>query len=58
MKDFVYITDKAYTKQDVIQMEYNILATLSFDLTFPTPFRFLERFSKLLGDDIVVFQYA
>jgi hypothetical protein len=39
-------------------MEYNILATLSFDLTFPTPLRFLERFSKLLGDDIVVCQYA
>jgi cyclin B len=58
MKDFVFITDKAYTKQDVIQMEYTILSTLSFDVTFPTPLRFLERFSKLLGDDPVITQYS
>lgn len=54
MKDFVFITDKAYTKQDVIQMEYTILSTLSFDITFPTSFRFLERFTKLMGDDTIV----
>lgn len=28
LKDFVFITDKAYTKEDVLQMEYLILDTL------------------------------
>ena len=28
-----------------------ILSTLSFDITFPTMNRFLERFMKVLGDD-------
>ena len=51
MKDFVFITDKAYSKQDVVQMEYTILSTLSFDLTFPTALRFLERYHKLVGED-------
>lgn len=51
LKDFVFITDNAYTKEDVLQMEFLILNTLSFDVTFPTAHRFLERFTKLLRTD-------
>eukprot|EP00347_Sterkiella_histriomuscorum_P001516 403371732 len=58
LKDFVFITDKAYTKDDVLQMEFSILNTLSFELTFPTSNRFLERFMKLLGDDQDVMNFA
>lgn len=32
-------------------MEFMILNTLSFDITFPTMNRFLERFMKVLGDE-------
>lgn len=39
-------------------MEYQILSTLSFDLTFPTVHRFLERFIKTLQDDSTVMLYA
>jgi cyclin B len=48
VKDFVYITDKAYSKEEILKMEYSILVTLSLDITAPSAFRFLERFSKLL----------
>lgn len=51
LKDFIYITDRAYTKQDLLSMEFHILSTLSFDCTFPTPYRFLERYLKVLGED-------
>lgn len=51
LKDFVFITDRAYTKEDVLTMEFLILSALSFDLSFPTPFRFLERYMKMLGED-------
>jgi hypothetical protein len=44
LKDFVYVTARAYTKEDVLQMEFRILSVLSFDITFPTALRFLERF--------------
>lgn len=49
VKDFVYITDRAYTKEDVLQMEFLILSALQFDLTFPTALRFFERYLKNLA---------
>jgi cyclin B len=51
LKDFVFITDRAYTKEDVLQMEFLILSSLSFDLNFPTCYRFLERYMRILGED-------
>lgn len=32
-------------------MEFLILTALSFDLTFPTAFRFLERYMRMLGEE-------
>ncbi len=51
LKDFVFITDRAYTKEDVLQMEQLILWALAFDLSFPTSYRFLERYMRMLGED-------
>lgn len=42
LKSFVYITDNAYKKEDVLNMERNILETLDYDITYPTPLRFME----------------
>lgn len=47
VKDFVYITDKAYTKEDILKMEASILANLDFSICVPSSYRFLERFSKV-----------
>jgi cyclin B len=58
LKDFVFITDRAYSKDDVLEMEFSILSTLSFELTFATPYRFLERYMKLLGNDTNVMNFA
>ena len=45
VKDYVYITDRAYNKAEILNMEFNILSTLSFDVTFPTSYRFVEKYS-------------
>jgi hypothetical protein len=45
VKDYVYITDRAYNKAEILNMEFNILSTLSFDVTFPTTYRFVEKYS-------------
>jgi len=58
LKDFVYITDRAYTKEDVLQMEFLILCALSFDFTFPTPHRFLERYMSVLGENQDLLAYS
>ena len=38
---------KPCTREDILLLETKILNTLDFDLTVPTSFRFLERFSRI-----------
>ena len=51
LKDFVYITDGAYVKQDVLDMEYKMLKSLEFNITFPTPWNIFEIYKKKLDLD-------
>lgn len=51
VKDYVWITDKAFSKPEILKKEYDVLMTLDFQVTAPSSFRFLERFSKVLGVD-------
>ena len=46
VNDFAYITDKAYTKREILQMEIHILKKLKFNISFPLPLHFLRRNSK------------
>jgi len=51
VKDFVYITDRAYTEKEILKMEIKILACLNFNLGRPLPLHFLRRASKAGGVD-------
>jgi cyclin B len=44
IKDCVYVADRSFTRQDVIDMEEDILRELDFNLTVPTAYPFLQRF--------------
>lgn len=44
LKDHVEVTDNAYNKKDVLEMESLILNKLEFNITFPTCFKFFEVF--------------
>ena len=48
-RDFVYISDKAYTREQILAMEGAVLAKLNFQLTTPNTYVFLKRFSKVAG---------
>ncbi len=48
VKDFVYITDKAYTKEEIFQMENDMLLTLEYNITVPSSFRYMEVFNRYL----------
>ncbi|XP_050446579.1 G2/mitotic-specific cyclin-B [Cataglyphis hispanica] len=46
ISDFVYITDQAYTKLDILEMELLIVRTLNYSFGRPLPLHFLRRYSK------------
>lgn len=47
VRDFVYITDKAYTREHILAMEHSMLGALDFNICAPSSFRFLERYAKI-----------
>jgi len=51
VKDFVYISDRAYTREQILAMESAMLSALKFDLTVAYPLRFLERTIRLVDQD-------
>ena len=45
IEDFLYITDNAYVKDEMIKMENDILGALNFSLLYPSPIKFFEYLS-------------
>ena len=43
--DFIYITDNAYVKSEVIKMEEQVLDKLNFAFLYPSPIKFFEYLS-------------
>ena len=58
VKDFVYITDRAYTEKEILKMEIKILSILQFDLGRPLPLHFLRRASKAGGVEAITHTLA
>lgn len=51
VQDFVWVTDKSYTKDEILRMERVMLASLNFSLTVPTVFPFMKRFLRVSYSD-------
>ncbi|KAL3828893.1 hypothetical protein ACJIZ3_017695 [Penstemon smallii] len=51
VSDFCYITDNAYSKQDVVKMEADVLKSLRFEMGNPTVKTFLRRFTMIAQED-------
>mmetsp|Transcript_8893 Transcript_8893/g.12738 ORF Transcript_8893/g.12738 Transcript_8893/m.12738 type:complete len:493 (-) Transcript_8893:259-1737(-) len=47
VRDCVYITDRAYNRQEVLDMEQDILKVLDWKISIPTAYPFLDRFLSL-----------
>ena len=43
--DFIYITDNAYVKSEVVKMEEDVLSKLKFEFLYPSPIKFFEYLS-------------
>ncbi|XP_071697551.1 cyclin-B2-4-like [Rutidosis leptorrhynchoides] len=46
VEDFIVISDKAYTRDEVLVMEKEMVNTLQFNLSVPTQYVFVKRFLK------------
>ncbi|XP_022133019.1 LOW QUALITY PROTEIN: G2/mitotic-specific cyclin-2-like [Momordica charantia] len=49
--DLILISDKAYTRKEVLDMEKLMINTLQFNLSVPTPYVFMRRFLKAAQSD-------
>ena len=58
LRDLVYITDRAYSKEDILEMESEIAVTLNYNLTVPTIHSFLCRYLKAAHADRTMVQLA
>uniref|UniRef100_A0A8C6WY83 Cyclin B2 n=1 Tax=Neogobius melanostomus TaxID=47308 RepID=A0A8C6WY83_9GOBI len=50
--DFAYITDNAFSKAQILEMEQVVLRSLKFQLGRPLPLHFLRRASKVACSDV------
>ena len=46
VRDFVYISDRAYERSDILDMEKQMLKALDYNLTLPTSYQYLARLLK------------
>lgn len=51
LRDLVYICDRAYSKNEILEMEENILKALEYKITIPSAHAFLVRFLKAAHAD-------
>ncbi|KQJ84056.1 cyclin-B2-1 [Brachypodium distachyon] len=51
VEDLVLISDRAYTRGQILEMEKLILNTLQFNMSVPTPYVFMRRFLKAADSD-------
>jgi hypothetical protein len=47
LKQILRVTDNAVSKEQVLQLEFDILQALDFNLTFPSILRFMERYARI-----------
>ena len=54
VNDFLWISAKTYTREQVLDLETEILMALNWNLAQPTALYFLRRFSKAARSDMTV----
>jgi cyclin B len=58
IKDYVFMCDYAYTREQIVQMEMEILTELDFNVDFISSHAILERFAQLSQVDSVTYHLS
>jgi cyclin B len=56
--DFVYITDRAFSRSEIMEAEVSLLNSLEFKVCVATPYRFLQQYAKVQGCTAKAFHMA
>ncbi|KAL6993372.1 hypothetical protein U1Q18_011489 [Sarracenia purpurea var. burkii] len=51
IEDLLFISDRAYTRKEILDMERLMLNTLQFNMSVPTPYVFIKRYLKAAQSD-------
>jgi len=49
IKEYVFVTDKAYSQDEILKMEVCMLKALKFQICCPTPMQFFEKYQAVNG---------
>lgn len=52
LDDFIYVSDNAYDRNELVKMEIDILRTLQYDIGVPLSYTFLRRYAKCVKADM------
>jgi len=52
LDDFIYVSDNAYDRNELVKMEIDILRTLKYDIGVPLSYTFLRRYAKCIKADM------
>lgn len=58
VKDFVFITDQAYTADEIKIMELDILGTLEFNVTMPSAYTFVQSYHHFIKYNGLVLNFT
>lgn len=58
VKDFVFITDQAYTGDEIKHMELDILGTLEFNITMPSAYTFVQTYHHFIKYQDLVMNFT
>ena len=58
LRDYVHVTDRAYSRSEIVEMETDVAQALQYNLTVPTIHSFLCRFLKAAHADRTMVQLA
>ncbi len=47
LDDFVYVCDDAYSKDDIMRKEREMISTVGYDVGYPLSYRFLRRYGRV-----------
>jgi len=58
LDDFVYVCDDAYSRQEIMAKERDMIETVNYDVGYPLSYRFLRRFGRVCQVTMPVLTFA